>query len=45
MKEKFDIIVCCGALNSNFDKVMEYRKKNIKKMFDNCNECLAFNMA
>jgi hypothetical protein len=24
---------------------MEYRKKNIKKMFDNCNECLAFNMA
>ena len=45
IKKKFDIVLCCGALNSNFKNVIEYRKKSIKKMFDSCNECVVFNMA
>ncbi|MEI6119038.1 MAG: hypothetical protein WCP92_07695 [bacterium] len=45
MKDMFDIVMCCGALNSNFGDVMEYRKKNIKKMFTHCNYCTVFNMA
>lgn len=45
IKERFDILLCCGALNSNLVDVINYRKKNIKKMFDACNECLVFNMA
>ncbi len=45
LEEKFDIIICCGALNSNFRNAIDYRKKAIKTMFEKCNIALAFNMA
>lgn len=45
MKKKFDIILCCGALNSNYEKVRSYRERAIKTMFENCNIATAFNMA
>lgn len=44
-KKRFDIVLCCGALNSNLVNVVSYRKKNIKKMFDSAKECMVFNMA
>lgn len=44
-KETFDVIISSGALNSNFDKPMEFRKQAIRLMFDHARETLAFNMA
>lgn len=45
-KRNFDIILCSGALNSNFGKeTIKFRKKAIKTMFDHCNYALSFNMA
>jgi SAM-dependent methyltransferase len=45
LEKKFDIIICCGALNSNFRNAIDYRKKAIKTMFEKCNIALTFNMA
>jgi SAM-dependent methyltransferase len=45
-KRNFDIILCCGALNSNFgEETMCFRKNAIKTMFKRCNYALSFNMA
>lgn len=46
LKKKFDIIICCGALNGNYGKdTLGIRKKAIKTMFNHCKEAIAFNMA
>lgn len=45
MKEKFDIIISSGALNSNFKNVYRFRKKAIKTLFDHAREAIGFNMA
>ncbi len=46
LKKKFDIIICCGALNRNYGKdTLEIRKRAIKTMFNRCKEAFAFNMA
>jgi SAM-dependent methyltransferase len=42
--EKFDIVICCGALNSNVKNNLEFRKKAIKSMFEHAKEALVFNM-
>lgn len=45
--EVYDIIICSGALNSNFgteDENLEFRKKAIKTMFDHSTNVVAFNM-
>lgn len=45
--EHYDIVICSGAINSNVgdkEKNLEFRKKFIKKMFENTTDCLAFNM-
>lgn len=45
-KKKFDVIICCGTLNSNYGReTMSFRKKAIKTMFNHCKEAVAFNMA
>lgn len=44
LKEKFDIILASGVLNSNVDDNMGYRKKAIKVMFEHTKKVLAFNM-
>lgn len=46
LKKKFDVIICCGALNGNYGKkTMSLRKKAIKTMFDHCKSAVVFNMA
>lgn len=46
LRKKFDIIICCGALNGNYgERTLRRRKKAIKTMFDHCKEAIAFNMA
>lgn len=45
LEKKFDIIICCGALNGNYNDNLGFRKKAIKTMFDHTKECLVFNMA
>lgn len=45
LEKKFDIIICCGALNGNHKNNLSYRKKAIKTMFDQTKKCLVFNMA
>lgn len=45
---KFDVLICSGALNSNFgDKQenIEFRKNAIKRMFDDTANICAFNMS
>ncbi|EKE05022.1 MAG: hypothetical protein ACD_19C00426G0044 [uncultured bacterium] len=47
LPEVFDVVICSGALNSNFgsDKEnLEFRKKAIKTMFDHTTSVVAFNM-
>jgi len=44
-KEKFDIVLCSGALNSNLNDAVRYRKCAIKILWDHTKEVLAFNMA
>ncbi len=45
-KEKFDIIICSGALNGNYGKkTLNFRKKAIEKMFNHCKDAFVFNMA
>jgi SAM-dependent methyltransferase len=46
LSKKFDIIICCGALNGNYGKrTLETRRKAIKTMFNHCKKAVAFNMA
>ncbi len=45
LKEKFDIIICCGTLNRNYNDNLGFRKKAIKTMFQHAKKCLVFNMA
>lgn len=45
LEKKFDIIICCGALNGNCNDNLGFRKKAIKTMFSHTKECLVFNMA
>lgn len=45
LEEKFDIIICCGTLNGNYNDNLGFRKKAIKTMFSHTKECLVFNMA
>jgi len=45
LEKKFDIIICCGALNGNYKNNLGFRKKAIKTMLDHAKECLVFNMA
>ena len=47
LPEMFDIVLCSGALNSNFgtrEENLEFRKKAIKIMFDHTTNVCAFNM-
>lgn len=41
----FDIIISSGALNSNIENPLEYRRKAIQTMFEHASELLVFNMA
>jgi len=44
----YDVVLCSGALNSNFGtkkENLEFRKKAIKTMFEHTNNCLAFNVS
>jgi SAM-dependent methyltransferase len=43
--KKFDIVLCCGALNHNSDNWLQERKDKIAKLYSLANYCLAFNMA
>jgi SAM-dependent methyltransferase len=45
LEKKFDIIICCGALNGNYKDNLGFRKKAIRAMFDHAKECFVFNMA
>lgn len=45
LKEKFDLVISSGALNSSFTNTMAFRKKAIRTMFSNAREAVAFNMA
>lgn len=41
---RYDVVFCCGALNSAMDSV-DIRKEKISRLFDSAREVLAFNMA
>jgi len=43
LKQKFDYIICCGALNGK-SRLLEHKKEIIKLMFNNCYKGIAFNM-
>lgn len=45
MDSTFDIVVLCGALNSNKTDWLNKRKEKIVKLFELTNEALTFNMA
>ncbi len=46
LNDKFDIVLCCGALNGNCgSETLAIRKKSIKTMFDHAKEAVIFNMA
>lgn len=45
LDKKFDVVICSGALNSNFPDSINFRKKAIRLLFNNANEIFAFNMA
>ncbi len=45
LDEKFDIVICCGALNAFSDNWLAERSEKIDKLFELCNVALAFNMA
>ncbi len=45
--ESFDVVLCSGALNSNFgtsEENIEFRKNAIKVMFEHTDNVMAFNM-
>lgn len=46
--EKYDVVICSGALNSNFGKAkdnLKFRQKAVKTMFDHTTNIMAFNMS
>lgn len=43
--KKHDVVIVCGALNSNEENWLQNRKDKIAKLFDLANEVLVFNMA
>lgn len=45
MKEKFDVVISSGALNSNFQDPDRFRKKAIRTLFNHAREAISFNMA
>jgi SAM-dependent methyltransferase len=45
LKEKFDIIIACGCLNSNVKDNLIWRQKAIKTMFEHSCKAVIFNMA
>ncbi len=45
LKEKFDIVISSGMLNSNFKEPYHFREKIIKALFDHARESIVFNMA
>jgi SAM-dependent methyltransferase len=45
LDKMFDIVLCCGALNSKYKNAVSYRKKAIKRMFDHSKFATVFNMA
>ena len=45
LKEKFDIVISSGTLNSNFENPDHFRKKAIKTLFDHARKAVGFNMA
>jgi SAM-dependent methyltransferase len=45
LREKFDVVLCSGALNSNVSDADGYRKKAIKTLWNYAEYGLAFNMA
>ena len=45
LEKKFDIVVCCGALNGNYKDNLGFRKNAIKTMYNHTKERLVFNMA
>lgn len=44
-EKKFDVVLCCGALNAKVDDWLENRKHKIKTLFGLARETVAFNMA
>jgi trans-aconitate methyltransferase len=44
LREKFDVVIASGVLNSNVNGNIEYRKKAIKIMYEHAKQVLAFNM-
>jgi SAM-dependent methyltransferase len=45
LERKFDVVILCGALNSNRDDWLENRKRKITKLYELANEVVVFNMA
>ena len=45
LSELFDVIMCSGALNSNFENPFTYRTEALKTMFDHAREAVVFNMS
>ncbi len=45
LKKSFDIIITSGTLNTNIKNAVDFRKRAIATMFENCGEALVFNMA
>jgi SAM-dependent methyltransferase len=44
MKEKFDMVMASGTINSNVKNNMKFRKKAVKIMFEHTKKVLVFNM-
>lgn len=44
LNEKFDVVMASGVLNSNVGDNMNWRKRNIKIMFEKTKKVFAFNM-
>ncbi|MCC7543439.1 class I SAM-dependent methyltransferase [bacterium] len=45
LPDMHDIVMCCGALNSNMDDPIGFRKQAIQTMWQHANEAVVFNMA
>lgn len=45
LNQKYDIVICSGALNSNLKNNIAFREQAIKTLWDHANEAVSFNMA
>lgn len=45
LPDKFDLIVCCGALNTNRTDIQELRREVTTTMWDHATEAVCFNMS